>query len=74
MNRNIDEIIRRIARQQGVSEREVIDEMRKTIDIGYGSPDPAVRAQWASMPFPGKPTPQELILYLADKLKADKLN
>lgn len=69
MNQDIDGIIRQIARQQGVSEREVIDEMQKAIDIGYGSPDPAVRAQWASMPFPVKPTPQELILYLANKLK-----
>ncbi len=69
MNRDIHAIIRDIAKQQGVSEREVIDEMQKAIDAGYGSSDPAVQAQWASMPFKGKPTPQELILYLADKLR-----
>ena len=69
MNRDIHAIIRDIAKQQGVSEREVIDEMQKAIDAGYGSSDPAVQAQWVSMPFKGKPTPQELILYLADKLR-----
>lgn len=69
MNQDINDIIRHIAGQQGISEREVIEEMQKAIDIGYGSPDPAVRAQWASMPFRRKPAPQELIRYLADKLK-----
>ena len=69
MNQDVNDIIRHIARQQGISERGVIDEMQKAIDAGYGSLDPAVRAQWASMPFKGKPTPQELIPFLADKLK-----
>ena len=51
MNQDISDIIRHIAKQQGISEREVIDEMQKAIDAGYRSLDPAVRAQWASCPL-----------------------
>lgn len=67
MEQNFNDIIRQIALQEGISEQEVIDEMQKAIDIGFSNPDPAVQAYWAAMPFKGKPTPQELMLYLAQK-------
>ena len=74
MNQDINRIIRRIAKQEGVSEQTVLDEMQKAIDAGYNNPDPSVQAYWASMPFDGKPSPQELILYLANKVQNGTLH
>ena len=74
MNQDINVIIRHISKQEGISEQEVIDEMQKAIDAGYNNPDPTVQAYWASMPFSGKPTPQELIVYLAGKIQNEGLH
>lgn len=74
MKKDITGIIRRIVNQEGISEQEVIDEMQKAIDAGYNNPDPAVQAYWASMPFDGKPTPRELIVYLAGKIQNEGLH
>ncbi len=74
MKQDINDIIRHIAKQEGVSEQEVLDEMQKAIDAGYSNPDPSVQAYWASMPFKGKPTPQELIVYLAGKMQNESLH
>lgn len=68
MKNHIDDIIKKIAKQEGISEQEVVDEMQKAIDAGYNNQDPTVQASWVSMPFKGKPTPEELILYLAGKV------
>lgn len=65
MKQNIDDVIRIIAEQEGISEQEALDEIRKAIDEGYDNESPSVRAYWASMPFKTKPTPQELIAFLA---------
>ena len=74
MKHDINNIIRHIAKQEGVSEQEVLVEMQKAIDAGYNAPDPAVQAYWASMPFKGKPTPEELIVYLAGKVQKESLH
>ncbi len=74
MKQDINGIIRQIAKQEGVSEQEVLDEMQKAIDAGYNNPDPAVQAYWASTPFSGQPSPQELIAFLAGKLKNETLH
>ena len=74
MKPNIDDIIRHIAKREGISEKEVLGEMQKAIDVGYHNPDPAVQAYWSSMPFGGKPSPQELILYLADQIPDGNLH
>lgn len=74
MKQNMNGVIRQIAKQEGVSEQQVLDEMQKAIDAGYSDPDPAVQAYWASMPFKGKPTPQELIVYLAGKMRKESLH
>ena len=74
MKQDINNIIRHIAKQEGVSEQEVLDEMQKAIDAGYSNPDPAVQAYWASMPFKGKPTPQELIVCLAGKVQNESFH
>ena len=72
MNKDINAIISYIAKQEGVTEQEAIDEMQSAIDEGYNNPDPAVRAYWAAMPFFDRPTPQKLILYLLEKIENEK--
>ena len=74
MKQDFDSIIRQIAKQDGVTAEEVIDEMLKALDAGYNNPDPAVQSYWASMPFEGQPTPQELIVYLAGKVRNEILH
>ena len=69
MKQSIAEVIRGIAKEEGVSEQQVLDEMQKAIDAGYDSKDPAVRKYWAAMPFQGKPTPEEFIAYMAGQLQ-----
>ena len=64
----MDEVIRSVAAQSGVTEQEVLEEMQKAIDVGFESPDPAVQARWAATPFAEKPTPRELLLYLSASL------
>lgn len=68
MNRSISRNIRHIAKQEGISEEEVLAEMQRAIDAGYNDSNPVVQAYWEAMPFRGKPTPQELIAYLASKV------
>ena len=73
MKQKIDSLIRTIAKQEGVTEQEVLDGIRKAIDAGYESSDPSIQAYWAELPFRGKPTPQELIGYLARKAQNGSL-
>lgn len=72
MTQNIHALIRRFAKRAGLSEQEVLAEMQLAIDAGYHDPDPAVQAQWAAMPFRGKPTPEELILFLSQKMLSEE--
>lgn len=74
MQPDIDAVIRQIADEQGVTTREVFTEMQAVIDIGYESQDEGAQAAWASLPFAGKPTPRELIVYLAGKLTNENLH
>lgn len=71
MKQKIDSLIRTIAKQEGVTEQEVLDGIRKAIDAGYESSDPSIQAYWAELPFRGKPTPQELIAFLAAELQKE---
>lgn len=62
--------IARIARDKGMSEAEVRREMELAIAEGMKSTDPDVIAQWKVIPHKGDmPTPDELIAYMATKLK-----
>lgn len=61
------EIIRRIARENDVTEAQVRADMEAAISCGISSPDPAVQAHWASFHYAGaKPTMEEFILWVAD--------
>lgn len=58
MKQNFNDLVAELAKQNGASGQEVIDEMQKAIDAAYDNPDPAVRAQWEEMPFKGRPSPR----------------
>lgn len=74
MHPSVDSILRHIAAQNGVTEREVLREIQAAIDAGYASADPAVQEYWAALPFPQKPTPQELIVYLGEQARRGTLH
>ena len=43
--------IRDLAKQNGVSEDKIREEMVAAIDAGFTNPDPSVKAFWNSSPF-----------------------
>lgn len=58
---------------EGISSKEVEKEIQIAIDSGFDNPDPAVRAEWAKVPFKGeRPTPQEVIKYLCKEMKKNQ--
>ena len=56
MTQDIDDVIRHIARQEGLARQQVIDEMQKAIDAAYDNPDPAV--QGIGRPCPSRASPR----------------
>ena len=60
--------IKQIARQHGVSEEIVYNEMKEAIKAGYNNPDPAVQAYWKQIGCDGEPTPEKLIEILAGRI------
>lgn len=68
------EVIRafeKIARKEGVSVDEVRREIQKAIDDDMQSDDPAVQSYWKKIKYKGeKPTPEEVVLYIAKQVKA----
>jgi len=65
MEDRVDQAIRQMAEREGVSEEMILQELQTAIDAGYASADPKVQQYWQTLPFQGKPTPRELIAYLA---------
>lgn len=61
----------KIARKEGISVDEVRREIQKAIDDAMQSDDPAVQAYWKKIKCKGeKPTPEEVVLYIAKQVKA----
>lgn len=61
----------KIAKSEGISVKEVKQEIQKAIDDVMQSDDPAVQAYWKKMKYKGeKPTPEEVVLYIAKQVKA----
>lgn len=61
----------KIAKSEGISVKEVKQEIQKAIDDAMQSDDPAVQAYWKKMKYKGeKPTPEEVVLYIAKQVKA----
>lgn len=61
----------KIAKSEGISVNEVKQEIQKAIDDAIQSDDPAIQAYWKKMKYKGeKPTPEEVVLYIARQVKA----
>ena len=62
-------IIKRIARENHVSEARVRADMKEAMDFGRSNPDPAVQQEWASFHYDGdEPTVEEFILWMSKKI------
>lgn len=62
--------IKNLAKQKGISEKEVRQEIEIAIAEGMKSTEPQARAFWETIPHKGeKPTPEEVIAYIADMTK-----
>lgn len=65
--------ISELAKREGVSEDEIRRDIQVVIDMGMANPDPKVKALWDEMISKGiKPTPEKLIVYLAEKIKKEQ--
>ncbi len=68
---DFEKIIDIIAQKNNTTKKVVLEEMQKSIDNAFSSPDPRVRAEWAKIPCKGKkPTPEEFILYQTSQIYA----
>ena len=73
MKRKYSRAIKKIARQEGVSEEFVYAEMKKVISMGYNNLDPSVQAYWRKICPDGKiPTPEEYIEIITNGIKSAK--
>ena len=66
-------VIKKIAKANGVSEKEVREEMRMAIKAAMANSDPQAKATWKMM-FPNgkEPTPEEFIKALSGAVTAQK--
>ena len=61
-------IIKRIARENRVSEEQVRADMKEALDFGCNNPDPAVQREWADFRYEGdEPTVEEFIIWITGK-------
>ena len=66
----VNKVLAEIALKNGVSVADVRSEIQVALDEGMKNPDPNVQAYWNSIPRKGdKPTLQEVITHLANKIK-----
>lgn len=69
-------IYREVARKNGVSAKEVKQEIKKMIDDAWGNPPNdggVIKAYQRQVPCKGEiPTPDELIRYVAAKVRQDE--
>lgn len=62
--------LKKLAKQKGISEKEVRREIEIAIKEAMKSPEPQAQAFWKSIPHKGEqPTPEEVIVYIADMVK-----
>ncbi len=62
------EIIRMIAKEQGISVAQVRADMKMAMYAGMSNPDPAVQAKWKEFHYVGaEPTVDEFILWTASQ-------
>ena len=64
--RNFDEILAKIARDNGTTPEDVLHEMQVAIDNAYDHHDKEAQQLWDKMTFKGdRPTPEEFIFQVA---------
>ncbi len=64
--RNFDEILAKIARDNGTTSEDVLHEMQVAIDNAYDHHDQEAQQLWDKMTFKGdRPTPEEFIFQVA---------
>ena len=64
------DIIKIIAKENSVSEKEVYNEMLEAINSAKKNPDPKVQMMWSSLfPDSKEPTPEEFIRVIAQEVK-----
>lgn len=62
--------LKKLAKQKGISEKEIRREIEITIEEAMKSPEPQAQAFWKAIPHKGEqPTPEEVIAYIADMVK-----
>jgi hypothetical protein len=62
--------LKKLAKQKGINEGAVRQEIEIAIQEAMKSPDPQAQAFWKSIPHKGEqPTPEEVIAYIADMVK-----
>jgi hypothetical protein len=72
MKRKYSKIIKKIAREKGISPELVYKEMQWAIEDGYNNTDPEVQARWHQLFPDGKmPSPEKLIEILANKIEKE---
>ena len=68
----INRILRKVAKENGVSPAQVKSGIQEAIDLCWNNPDPEIHAKLAAMSATGNcPTVEETILLLAAKASVD---
>jgi hypothetical protein len=68
-NDNIDELLRKIAQNEGLDKKEIRNEISLAISFALKSKDPALQNFWENIPSPnGTPTVDEIVDYLIVKM------
>lgn len=69
----MQQILKRIARENQVSVEEIREEIAAAIQEGMYCPDPVVRQAWNAIPSKEEiPTPEEVIAFLAVQIAAEQ--
>lgn len=68
--RDTKDLLKTIARQHGISVKEVREQMQKTIDEARSNPDPEKQAEFSRYFGDRTPTPEEFIYVVTKKLKS----
>lgn len=67
---NIQNILEKIAIQNGVSVDQVRQDIQEALDHGWNSTDENVKAYWRRIPTKhGKPTLEEVLVYIISSIK-----
>lgn len=73
--RKINASLQQIAKQEGITEEEVRNEISYAISLALKNDDPQVQEFWKQIPTDGdSPTVEEVINYIILKLTANETN